>query len=283
MEKINVNLYGGKGLFGGRETPLEADIIYCDRTDQCTYYKENKCLRCRSFLSPTCKFGSSSVVKGYTSRARKYFSFKRQYTEDTLYNKLKYPNELAAIMGDTLFMNLKYTSVYKRTETTDKWHKDVEGYIITDKGFGTCEVFIPLKEVTNTLLHAIFSFTPHTLMRDGIIREYQLAVVPDIIHTLKKIAPDIYHDFITAYPEYDTTPNYVGKYAYIKTMVDGSELEDNHGNKFILKDNKLYCEEYRLSFVPFKAGIARMEIDVTDKMTYKITNNNQCDENTKFD
>lgn len=26
--KINVDLYGGKGIFGGRETPLEADEIF---------------------------------------------------------------------------------------------------------------------------------------------------------------------------------------------------------------------------------------------------------------
>ena len=55
MEKINVQLYGGKGIFGGRETPLEADVIYCGNKDNCSLYKEKKCLLCRSFGGDTCK------------------------------------------------------------------------------------------------------------------------------------------------------------------------------------------------------------------------------------
>ena len=42
MKKINVDLYGGKGLFGGRETPLEAEEIFCDRFEQCTYSSPKK-------------------------------------------------------------------------------------------------------------------------------------------------------------------------------------------------------------------------------------------------
>ena len=49
-EKINVMLYGGKSIFGGKETPIEADEIFCDRASECTFYKENKCLRCRAML-----------------------------------------------------------------------------------------------------------------------------------------------------------------------------------------------------------------------------------------
>ena len=78
MNKINVNLYGGKSLFGGKESPLEADEIYCDRADKCSFYADDKCLRCRSFLAPVCKFGKNSVIKGYTSRATKYYDFKEK-------------------------------------------------------------------------------------------------------------------------------------------------------------------------------------------------------------
>ena len=34
MEQISVTLYGGKGLFGGKETPLEAELIFCDRAKE---------------------------------------------------------------------------------------------------------------------------------------------------------------------------------------------------------------------------------------------------------
>lgn len=280
MKKINVALYGGKGLFGGRETPLEAEEIFCDRYEQCSYYQTGKCLKCRGFLTPTCKFGRTNTIRGYTSRARKYYSFKSKYENDEVYSKLKYPNEPVAVMGDTLYIHYRYGTVRKRTEQDEKWVKDVDGYII-DTGNYRSSVFIPLNEVTNNLLFAIFSNKPIAIM-GGIIREYQDKVVPDIIQTLKKVASEIHKNFITEYPQYDVAPNYIGKYAFIKTMVNGSKLEDAHGNIFILNNGKLVCEKWRLSFVPFKGGTAKMEIDVRDDMEYQITSNSQCDKNTRF-
>ena len=256
MKKINVNLYGGKGIFDGRETPLEAEEIFCDRFEQCTYYQTGKCLRCRSFLAPTCKFGRTNTIKGYTSRARKYYSFKSTYKNDKVYSKLKYPNEPVAIMGDTLYIHYRYGTVRKRTDQDEKWVKDVEGYII-DTGNHRSSVFIPLNEVTNNLLFAIFSNKPRAIM-GGIIEEFQNNVVPDIIQTLIKVAPEIHKNFIAEYPEFDVAPNYIGKYAFIKTMVNGSKLEDAHGNIFVLNNGKLICEKCRLSFVPFKGGTAKM-------------------------
>lgn len=44
MGKICVGLYGGKSIFGGKETPLEGDTIYCECPDRCSLYKEGKCL-----------------------------------------------------------------------------------------------------------------------------------------------------------------------------------------------------------------------------------------------
>ena len=84
FEKINVELYGGKSIFSRKETPLEADEIYCDRANQCTFYAENTCLRCRSPFAPSCKFGETKCTNGYTSRARKYYSFKSKYENDEM-------------------------------------------------------------------------------------------------------------------------------------------------------------------------------------------------------
>ncbi len=280
MDKINVNLYGGKSLFGGKETPLEADIIYCDKAEECTFYKENKCLRCRSFFGPSCKFGRNEVIKGYTSRAKKYHYFKSQYEHDETYGRLEHPLNLTAVIGDTLYMNLKYVSVRKRKESDKKWEKDLEGYMIGGIGL-TRSAFIPLSDITNTLLYEIFSYEPCAMM-GGIITDYQQKVVPDIIQDLKKIAPEIYEHFISEYPQYDIAPNYIGKYAYIKTMVDGSTLIDCHGNSYTLRGGKLYCDNMRKGFVPFNGESAKVEVTVKDNATYKITSNDQCDENTRF-
>lgn len=46
MKKINVGLYGGKGIFGGREEPLRSETIYCSDAENCSLYKAGKCLNC---------------------------------------------------------------------------------------------------------------------------------------------------------------------------------------------------------------------------------------------
>ena len=73
--KIDVKLYGGKSIFGGKETPLEAVIISCDKCDECSFYKNNTCFKIRS-LGKHCKYGTSRTVTGYTSRAKKYYDFR---------------------------------------------------------------------------------------------------------------------------------------------------------------------------------------------------------------
>jgi hypothetical protein len=280
MSKINVNLYGGKSLFGGKESPLEADEIYCDCADKCSFYADGKCLRCRSFLAPKCKFGSNSITKGYTSRAAKYYDFKHKYEVDEHYNKLKYPSELAAVIDDCLYLNLKFALVRKRTEKDDKWRYDINGYLISEVGFCSGDVFIPLSDATNELLFAIFSYQPCAMM-GGVIKDYQQKVVPDVLMSLKKCAPKIYGNFISKYSQYDFEPNYIGKYAYIKTMVDGSILTDCHGNKFTLKGGQLIGKGIKRGFTPFD-GVMDCIVNVAESKTYEVNDNLQCDENTRF-
>lgn len=44
MNLIDVYLTGGKSIFGGKESPLEAHEIYCDNCDNCSLYKNKQCL-----------------------------------------------------------------------------------------------------------------------------------------------------------------------------------------------------------------------------------------------
>lgn len=284
MEKINVALYGGKSIFGGRETRLEADEIFCDRAEQCTYYQSGKCLRCRSFLSPICKFGRNNVISGYTSRAKRYYEFKRKYENDEVYSKLKYPEELVAVMGDTLYMNLKYVSVRERTEKDEKWEKDIEGYMIRNGSMGCRGIFIPLQNVSTTLLYSIFSYTPHAIM-GGIITDYEDKVVPDIIQTLKKVAPNIHKDFIKKYSQYDKEPNYIGKKVFVNSLKPNT--------KFTFKNKEWTFDGAYVVANNFDIGLgspwwlqdgqrADVKIKVTDKMTIEINDNSIVDENTKF-
>lgn len=287
QEKINVQLYGGKSLFGGKETPLEADIIYCDRTSECTLFKNGKCLRCRMPFSHNCEFGRTSTIRGYTSRAAKYYSFRKLYENDPLYHKLDYPKALAARMGDTIYLDLKY--VWVRKDDPKKTHSGyrVDGYVIDEVALSTSCVFMPIDDLTNAILHKIVSYRPKAFM-GGEIKDYQAKIVPDMLQDLRKTAPELYARFVTEYPEYDFAPNYVGKAAYINSMKPGTKIVDHKGHEWLYNGEYLESDgDVDLSFgSPWclsGGDKGRMWIKVTDKMTFKITDNSQVDENTRFE
>lgn len=283
MNKINVDLYGGNGLFGGKETPLEAKETYCDRAEQCTYYKNNTCLSCKAVLSPLCKFGKIVNIKGYTSRAKKYYDFKCKYQNDKMYNKLKYPNDRVAIIGDELHIRYDYGTVRKRTEQDESWTKDVDGYIITSDCMRK-NVFIPLAEATNNLLFAIFSNKPRNIW-GSVIEDYQNKVVPDIIQTLKRVAPEIHKRFIEEYPQFDKKPNYIGKDIYVNSLKPNT--------KFVVKGEEWFFDGECVSAFNVKihsgspwwlqnGDYAYVKIKVNDKMTIEVNDNSIIDENTRF-
>lgn len=284
MEKICVNLYGGMPLFGGKEIPQEADILYCDSSDKCSLFKEGKCLNCRSPFGDRCNKGKVEKVKGYTSRAAKYHSFRAKYMADETYNKLEYPSAYAAVLGDELWLNLTYVYVHKPRKDEDSCRANEWGYII-ENSVGMIArnyLHLPLADANVDFLHKIFSCVPRAIFGSEAIKDYPEKVVPNILADLKKAVPDIYGELIAKYPEHDVEPNYIGRWAYTKTLKNGTELTDCHGNKGVLKDGKIYCESFTKGFVPFGGASATVVVDVKDTDTYKITDNSQWDENTLF-
>lgn len=281
MEKINVKLYGGKGIFGGRETPLEADIIYCDSYNSCQLYKEGKCLNCRAFRGITCPKGRVETKHGYTHKALKYWSFRGMYEKDEVYNKLSYPGNRVAVIGDLVYLNLVYVGISKKT-AEDSFRKTSYNYVIKPGYYGDTSVLIPKEELTIDFLIDILSKRPQALL-GSLIEDYQEKIVPDIIQDLKKALPELYNELIQVKPEFNIQPNYVGKYAYMRTLVDGSVLVDCHGNKAVKKGDYLYCEKYTKGFVPFDGEYAECTIKISPNKTYKVNDNNQCDDNTVFE
>ncbi len=283
MEKINVALYGGNLLFGGRETPLEAEVVYCSCKERCSFYREGKCLNISSLAGDSCDKGRRESFKGYTSKAKKYSEFRSKYENDEQYSKLKYPKGLFAVIDDVLWFNLLYVSARKVRED-DK----VDGYsnMITDTGYylsfyGRHFFRLPIKEATPDVLHSIFSYVPRSSFR--VLKEEYQEIVSEILPEMKRLVPDIYAELINKYPEYDREPNYVGKYAYVKTLKDGTTIDDGYGNIGIKNGDKIYCSCFTEGIIPFGGSSAVVEVIIKDTHTIKVLDNSWCDENTRFE
>lgn len=280
MKEINVGLYGGKGIFGGRETPLEASVISCDTHEKCSYYQNGHCLLVRAFGSTGCKFGSVSTIKGYTSRAKKYGEFKRKWQEHENYGKLKHPpTKLGLIDG---FIVFPYPHVRIEQSETGKW-------VLKDPSFSNRKPYIPIDEFTSDLIYRICSYKPQAMM-GGTIRSYQEETVPLFLAHLKEILPDKYESFIKAYPQFGKKEiNYVGRKALLKTIQPSTIYRKSR--QYPELSSEWYWDGefliYQNGYVSGFSVIDHYEIEEiklkpSDEATVVITDNEQVTEDTVF-
>ena len=293
MEKICVNIYGGKSIFGGKETPERAEVISCERCTECSLYKAGKCLLVTAPLTCyRCPYGKMQEVKGYTSRAAKYSEWHRKWRNDETYGKLgSIGKTYFARIGEYYFLNLSYFSIRPKNEKDD-WETQYLDYRpkegITDKKwavvrFGkTCNIF-KKEELTVSLLNLLLSYKPYAMF-GGEIKDYQQKTVPFILQAIKKTAPELFADLIKEYPEYENRiPDYKNRYAYIHTLKGGTVLKDCHGSKWTLSEDRktLTCDSYS-ALLPFSGRNATVSMPVTDKMAVKIEDNDWVTEDTVF-
>ena len=267
--KINVQLYGGKSIFKGfKEKPLEAEITYCDKCEQCTFYKNGECFNAGRWKND-CKIGRKELIKGYTSRANKYYEFKRNWEKDECYNKLKEPNTTIGIVEDTIILNLQLIKISDDMAVEE------------DVGFGKDGlIYIPLQKFTNDIIKKICDIRPRTIFDNVPIKRYYEEIIPRFLYELKTNFNDIYTRFINEYSEYEKEFSFVGRKAYIYSLKDETEIVDKNST-FLKKDGYL-VGNYKSSFLPFGATEAEIKIKINDKMICEITDNSQVDENTKF-
>lgn len=274
-KKINVALYGGKSIFGGREVPLRAETVYCDKTEMCSLYKQGKCLNVTDIgMSGYCKFGNIAKDRGYTSRAKKYEIFRSQYRSDEVYHKLSYPHHSRiALIDDFVRLDLKFARVANENGV---WHindrPDMIAFVAT---------WVPKDDFNIDMLKKICDAKPRRLFGGGVIEKYGNEVIPELLYQLKKLMPDLYTEFINKYPECDKAPNHVGKEAYVKTLNRDSVFKVDD-NEFAFDGDCLVCKDYRKWNLPFGSKTAEIRIKITDDMIYQVTDNAQVMEETEF-
>lgn len=279
MDVIHVGLYGGKSIFGGREQPLTVDVLRCDRYNKCSYYKNKTCLKVRSFLGIRCKYGERQSIKGYTSRAKKYYEFKSKWDSHEKKSELKYPETKLGVVDDYVVIPYPYIAIEE---------KDDGEVIVSLEHLSTRSNWISLKNFTPSLINEICSHKPRAMM-GGEIKDFQKKYVPLFLAHLKETLPDKYAEFVKQFPKYDTEIDYVGRTAYLKTINPSvvcyqSERYPNLNEEWYWNGEILTFENGYASSVNITKGydILEFKIKPSDKSQIVISDNKQVNENTIF-
>ena len=280
MKEINIRLYGGKSLFSKRELPLEADIIYCDKYDKCSYYSQGKCLRVRNIRNNYCMFGECVSKKGFTHRSKKYADFKSKYENSKVYNSLRSVNLNDGALGVIdEFVTLSYPHLYITSELAldDPW-----------KNNSYRSFFIPKNLFTVEFIYKICTFRPNALY-GGEIDEFRKEVVPLFLAHLKEVMPILYDEFINKYKKFDKPINYIGRKAILKTtnpfmIEDKSEKYPDLKSKWYWDGQYLiYKEGYSgVSSVINSFEVDELKLRPADNAFVIIVDNRQVNKNTIF-
>lgn len=277
-EVIHIGLYGGKGIFGGRETPLEASIISCDKSDSCSYFKDNQCMAIRGFGS-SCKFGSEQTVRGYTSRAQKYGQFRRKWREHERYGKLTRPTDKLGLIDGVVVLPYSYT----RIKTSEDGFPSIES-----PSFNNKVGYVDYDKFTVDFIHEICTFKPQAMM-GGEIASYQEEIVPLFLAHLKEIIPEKHEDFVSKYESFNTAIDYTGRKALLSTVEPSAvhykssryprfNAEWVWDGKFLTYDSG-YVSDFNIAE---NCEIVEIVIKPSDDTTITISSNEQVTDDTIF-
>lgn len=259
---IDVKIYGD----GSRKYPYKVRTLSCDRANECSLYKEGKCLKIPGFLSPVCPVGDANLVDTVTKYANRCQGVLNRWREHPSYNKLnRPPYAYIALVGDDVLVNVSSVSI----------DKDLN---IRDPGFGGDIVFVPKEKFTAEFVTKLISFRPHAIM-GGLIRDYSEKTVPYILRQISELLPKVYEQLDQKYKR--LTPNYVGRLAYISTCNPESEFKDVNGI-FHIEGDELVCDDWKSAFLPFGSKTSNLRVKLTDSLKVEITDNNQVLPTTKF-
>lgn len=264
MNKIHVGLYGD----GSRNARLREEIIYCDKADKCSMYREGKCLNITSPFASYCPFGSVTRVDGGTKRSKTFQRVGDQARRDECYCKLKraYGTRFAVVDDVVVIGGMSAHLGFS------------SAFTIKDPGFcGGNYIAIPKSEFTVDIIKRIYSFRPQALM-GGVLKQYIAEQLPFFFQQMKRLWPEKYAEFAAAEPSVrELVPNYIGKWAKLSTINHDSIID---GYRF---DGDYIVGEFKSAFLPFRARSAHIRIPITDDLMVKITDNNQVTEDTIFE
>lgn len=207
-EIVNVALFGGKSLFGGRETKLHAVVSSCQFSNSCPALKAGRCAAANPRLN-SCKHMKNETVMGYTSKAAKYFKFLNEWEGHEKYRAVKSClKRFEYVANDEARIDLPHIDVLKAIDGESNYDSHlVKGPSYIDK-----------KNLDGKAIKKIMKAYSFSLMGS---KNENKEEKEEMLIAMKEIDEDLYNDFM-GNAEYKI--NYIGKIAYLKTLKPNIEL-----------------------------------------------------------
>lgn len=264
MTKINVTMFGGKSIFGGRERPLEAVVSYCEYAEVCPALKSGRCPSNNPRMdSGQCHHIKTTRYQGYTSRAKKYYEFKNKWNSDEKMSSVKNSLLSVDIVGNSeVVFNIPHISL----------EKVMEGVVRYDVNLSPSEAFyMDESELTVELLDKIKNSKPQAFFGGTIDTS---KTFDSILLAIKEIKPELYEEYIGK-SEYAI--DYRGRDAYLYTLKGGitfGEWKWDGEHLISTEESYIYGEGVY--------GYGDFTVKPNKEVTVEVKSNDWVDSNTKF-
>lgn len=227
FKEITSCLYGGKGLFSGKNNPYKSHVVQCNSSNKCPLYGNNQCLMAERLRLKKCIFGKVVNEYGTSYRAKSYYDLKSKTTARESYGKLKSANVKFTYINGYYFIDTTYCSFWKNNETNtyqirslydfpfNGWDSDIE-----KKKWSYCKEyhFFEEQELTVGLLKDILDFKPQAAF-GGVIDSYQREIIPQMKAEILKFAPKLAESIGIK------SVNYVGMKGQLNTLKSPLDFE----------------------------------------------------------
>lgn len=262
---VNITMFGGKGIFGGRETRKEVVISICPFADTCEALKAGRCAGDNPRLQD-CINLQRKTVQGYTSRAMKHNEFVNKWKGHKKYGAVRNSLKRFEHIGDNqVRIELPHIDIERAI-------KGVNGYdsFKGGKAYYTTKDEIDVKAIEN-----IMSAYSYALMGS---ENENTEEKMDMLLAIKEVDRKLYDDYIGAT---ETVINYVGKRALLVTLKPDIEMKAGWywDGEYMSRAKKGSVECGAIRGFAYGSDV---RFKPAEDSIVEIEDNEWVDENTKF-
>ena len=265
LEVINITMFGGKGIFGGRETRKEVVISRCAFADDCEALKAGRCAS-RNPRLESCVNMENQTIQGYTSRSMKHREFVSKWTTHEKYNAVKEGFKRFEHIGNSLIrIKLPHINIEKALNGE-------KGYSALDAGE---DYYVKKEKFDVESLKRIMESYSVPLMGGRLDNKEEKE---EMLLAIKEVNRELYDQYMN---ETGTVIDYRGKLAYLNTLKPNIHLTHGwfwDGVYMIKKErNSVDCRVVQ----GFAYG-TEIKFKPDSDSVIEIKSNDWVDDNTKF-